>query len=143
MNEHDIARIEEATGCALPIGYREFLLFFPAELNALLRLVRRDARSLFTDTTTIVRWNKFFRSPDYEYENSYGEMCTFPPYHIVIGANGGGDFFHLNAKHKRSRVLIWCHDDGEIRMHSKDLAAFIRGIFISTADLALSRLNLS
>ena len=142
MNERDIARIEKATHCCLPSGYRELLLHFPPMLKAILETGPKDAREVFTDTATIVRWNKFFRDPKYEYEDSYGEMRTFPPHHIVIGANLGGDFFHLNVKRKRTAVLFWCHEDGEISTHSKDLSAFIRSIFRSACEFSLNGLSL-
>jgi hypothetical protein len=60
MNERDIARIEKVTNCTLPRGYRKLLLSFPPELKAVLGLEPRDARLLFTDTATIIKWNKFF-----------------------------------------------------------------------------------
>ena len=83
----------------------------------MLELEPRDARLLFTDTETIIKWNNFFRSPEYEYEDSYGEIRTFPSNHIVIGANAGGDFFHLDAKRKGTTVLFWAHEAGEILEH--------------------------
>ncbi|MBI1247063.1 hypothetical protein GC197_04370 [bacterium] len=143
MNDRDLARIEKATQCELPNGYRELLLNFPPTLKALLEVETKDRRAFFTDAATIVKWNKFFRAPDYEYENSEGEMCTFPPHHIVIGANPGGDFFHLNVKRKRTAVLFWCHEDGEITTYAKDLSAFVRSIFKSAGDIALDGLNLA
>ncbi len=143
MNDGDLARIEKATGLPLPIAYENLLREFPAELLALLKFDQPDDRMLFTDAKTIVHWNKFFRAPDYEYENSYGEMCKLPANHIVIGANSGGDFYHLNAKRKRASVLFWCHEDGEIAECAKNLDAFIREIFSSTADAILYCLDLS
>lgn len=127
----------------MPASYTRLLLSFPRELTAILKLRDADSRILFTDTATIVRWNKFFRDPDYEYEDSYGEMRKFPSNHIVIGANGGGDFYHLNSRSKRSGVLFWCHEDGEITKQSKDLAAFVRDVFAMAADWALYNLDLS
>ncbi|MCR9201766.1 MAG: SMI1/KNR4 family protein [Planctomycetaceae bacterium] len=143
MNERDITRIEKVTQIPLPDGYRELILQFPPELKAILNLRPKDERDIFTDAATIIRWNRFFRSPDYEYENSYGEICTFPSHHIVIGANGGGDFFHLNVKRKRTPVLFWCHDDGEISVQSKNLGSFIQSVFRSTGELVADRLNLT
>jgi hypothetical protein len=143
MNERDITRIEKVTQVPLPDGYRELLLQFPPELKAILNLRPKDERDIFTDAATIIRWNKFFRVPDYEYEDSYGEICKFPPHHIVIGANCGGDFFHLNVKRKRTSVLFWCHEDGEMFVQSKDLGSFIRSVFKSTGDLAVGRLSLT
>ena len=143
MKDSDIARIEKATGLSLPSAYATLLLNFPNELQAILKLDPTDNRLLFNDVRTIVRWNKFFRAPDYEFENSYGEMCKFPANHIVIGANLGGDFYHINAKHKRTSVLFWCHEDGEISKCAKNLDTFVRSIFSTTADLALDGLDLS
>jgi hypothetical protein len=143
MNEGDIVRIEKATNCTLPCGYRKLLLSFPPELKAVLGLEPRDARLLFKDTATIIKWNKFFRSPEYEYDDSYGEICTFPSNHIVIGANAGGDFFHLDAKRKGMTVPFWCHEVGEISKHKIDLASFIHKIFETTASLVLDGLDLS
>ena len=142
MNERDLARIANATQCELPDGYQELLLNFPQTLKALLQVEEKDSRHIFTDTATIVRWNKFFRSPDYEYEDAYGEICTFPPHHIVIGATSGGDFFHLNTQRKRTTVLMWCHEGGELSTHAKDLSAFVRSIFKAAGDLAVDGLVL-
>lgn len=143
MNDRDFARIEKVTGHSLPAAYASLLRHFPVELQALLKLNPPDNRLLFTDAPTIVRWNKFFRAPDYDYENSCGEICKFPADHIVIGANFGGDFYHINSKHKRTPVLFWCHEDGEVTKYAKNLDAFVRGIFASAADLALDGLDLS
>ncbi|WP_158265480.1 SMI1/KNR4 family protein [Blastopirellula marina] len=142
MTDADIRRIEKATGCPLPESYAQLLLNFPPELTALLKLDPPDTRLLFTDAKTIVHWNKFFRAPDYEYEDSYGEMRKFPPSHIVIGANQGGDFYHLNVKRKGTPVLIWEHDSGEIEKEAKDLPSYIRSIFSSAAMCALDRAGL-
>ena len=143
MNDRDLARIEKVTGLSLPTAYSNLLLQFPAELQALLKLDPPESRMLFSDARSIVHWNKFFHASDYEYENSYGEMCKFPTNHIVVGANLGGDFYHINAQHKRTSVLIWCHDDGEISKFAKSLDAFVRAIFSSAADLALDGLDLT
>lgn len=143
MNERDIARIEKVTQHPLPNSYRELLLNFPPSLKSLLEVNHKDVREIFTDAATIIRWNKFFRAPEYEYENSCGEMCKFPRHNIVIGANRGGDFFHLNINRKTSAVLFWCHEDGEISTRSKNLAAFIRSIFKSAGDVSLDGLELT
>ena len=143
MNDQDLDRIRKATGLELPTAYERLLREFPAELLALLKFDEPDGRMLFTDAKTIIHWNKFFRAPDYEYENSYGELCKFPPAHIVIGGNSGGDFYHINTKRKRTAVLMWCHEDGEIDECSKNLDAYVREIFSSTADAILYCLDLS
>ncbi|WP_425400226.1 SMI1/KNR4 family protein [Aeoliella sp.] len=128
MKEAEIKRIEKVTEFPLPSEYRNLLLQFPPELEATLNCRPKDERAIFTDSATIIRWNKFFRAPDYEYEDSNGEICTFPRHHVVIGANAGGDFFHLNTKRKLPNVLLWCHEDGEYLVQSKDLPAFVRSI---------------
>ncbi len=143
MNDSDLSRIEAVTGLELPRGYRRLLQELPPELVALLAFDKPDDRMLFTDVATIVHWNKFFRSPDYEYENSQGEMCKFPANHIVIGSNSGGDFYHIDARNERTRVLFWCHEDGEITECSKNLSAFVHEIFFTTADAILYGLDLS
>lgn len=143
INDGDLARIEKATVLSLPVPNATLLLNFPTELQAILKLDPADSRPLFSDARTIVRWNKFFRAPDYEYENSFGEMCKFPENHIVIGANLGGDFYHINAKHKRTSVLFWCHEDGEITKCAKNLDTFVRNIFSSAASLALDGIDVS
>lgn len=141
MNDRDIARIERTVGHSLPASYSALLRNLPLELECLLKLRSRDSRRLFTEAATIIRWNKFFRRPGYEYENEAGELCSFPGHHIVIGATGGGDFFHLNAKKKRPEVLLWSHDDGEFSVCAKSLAEFVRRIFSSAADIALDRIH--
>ncbi|MEZ5943583.1 MAG: SMI1/KNR4 family protein [Planctomycetaceae bacterium] len=142
MNDVDLAKIEKATGLTLPAAYATLLRKFPAELLALLKFDEPDERMLFTDARTIVRWNKFFRKPDYEYENSSGEICQFPSNHIVIGANSGGDFYHIDTRRKRTAVLFWCHETGEFTECAKHLDAFIREIFSCTADGILYVLDL-
>ena len=143
MNDRDLAKIEKTTGLTLPTAYATLLREFPAELLALLKFDEPDDRMLFTDARTIVHWNQFFRAPEYEYENSYGEMCTFPTSHIVIGANSGGDFYHIDTERKHCSVLFWCHETGEITQCAKNLDAFVREIFSSTADAILYVLDLS
>lgn len=143
MNQNDISRIQNATQVPLPNGYRELLLKFPRNLKTILNSRPKDARDIYTDAQTIIRWNKFFRREEYEYENSTGVICKFPPHHIVIGANGLGDFFHLNTNRKRTAVLFWCHETGEITGHSKDLADFVRWVFVTTADNETRKLSLT
>lgn len=138
MNDRDLARIEKATRLTLPSGYRELLLNFPPMLRAILETRPKDARHIFTDAATISRWNKTFRAPDYVYEDSYGQTQSFPQHHIVIGANQGGDFFHLNVKRKRTVVLLWDHENGEYITHSPNLSAYVRSIFRSAAQTSVS-----
>ena len=142
MNNADLTRIEEVTGLSLPTAYENLLRNFPAELCALLEFHQPEDRELFTDVDTIVHWNRVFREPTYEYENSSGEMRKLPSNHIVIGANPNGDFYHLDVAQSPSPVIFWNHEDGEMSKCAKHLDMFVREIFTTTADAILYCLNL-
>ncbi len=84
----------------------------PDERKTVLDLDPRDKRLLITCATNLIKWSKCYHSP--EYEDSYGEICSFPSNHIVNGANAGGDFLHLDAKQKGTSVIFWCYKVVEI-----------------------------
>jgi hypothetical protein len=123
MGESDVARIETALGHPLPAEYRDFLRRHADE-------VRRIKESLpfrvvlWTDPDDIIRENREARK--YADAMTIGEDGEpWPDEFLVVGTNGGGDFWFVDRSGAKWGLWFWQHEDQEIEEHYESFEAYM------------------
>jgi SMI1 / KNR4 family (SUKH-1) len=118
----DIARIEAALGCRLPVGYRNFLARHTDEVERLKQAMPVRA-VLWTDPAAILRANR----PGWiaEMTRAFGATGPWAGDTIVVGDNGGGDYFFVYRKRSPAGVWHWEHSSKEVSRVSPSFAAYL------------------
>ena len=116
MTESDILGIESALGLALPRDYRQFLVAGVDEAKRIAEDLPFLATS-WTDADEIIRGNRLARA--FADEMTIGEdeddETSWPDRYVLVGTNGGGDFWFVQADGGEPGLWFWEHESHEIR----------------------------
>ncbi|HEY1188361.1 MAG TPA: SMI1/KNR4 family protein [Gemmata sp.] len=115
MGEADVARIESALGCLLPGEYRDFLRRHSDEVCRIKAAVPFRA-VLWTDADAVIRENLDARKrSDAMTIGKDGE--PWPEEFLVVGTNGGGDYWFVDRSGAKWGVWFWQHEAQEVEEH--------------------------
>jgi hypothetical protein len=125
MYEADVARIEEALGHLLPSQYRDFLIHYGDELREINEALPFRA-VLWWDADDVIRENLMFRrhAADLPIASGRSEQ-PWPDYFLVIGTNGGGDYWFIHREALEPAVLFWDHETHRIEQRHGSLARYL------------------
>jgi hypothetical protein len=125
MDASEVARIEIALGHPLPTPYRDFLIHYGEELKEIKETLTYRAVFWF-NADDIIGENLMFRrhAADLHVAGTEGEL-PWPDYYLVIGTNGGGDYWFIHRKQLEPEVLFWSHDTHRIEGRYGSLARYL------------------
>jgi hypothetical protein len=123
MNESDVTKIEWALGYSLPADYRTFLLNDTDEVNRLAELM--PLRSvLWTNADEIVRENIELRK--HASDMTIGEeQKAWPENYLVVGTNGGGDYWFIDRDGKQTGLWFWQHEMQDVELTQATFAEYL------------------
>lgn len=110
MTEADILRVEAALGHPLPGEYRYFLRKYSEEIRRIKQAL--PTRAVFwTTADDIIRGNQNVRR--------YADGMTvegepWPEWYLVIGTNGGGDYWFVDRSGAMWGIGIWWHEEAGV-----------------------------
>ena len=123
MTETDITRIESSLGCALPGEYRDFLVRHADEVRRIKKLLPFRA-VLWTDADEIIRQNHDART--YATAVTFGhDEQPWPDNFLVVGTNGGGDYWFIHCNESKPGVWFWQHEAHQIEQRNPSLRAYL------------------
>ena len=110
MTEAEILRVEAALGYPLPGEYRYFLLRYSEEVRRIKQAVPRWA-ALWITAEDIIHGNQNARR--------YAVGMTvddepWPEDYMVVGTNGGGDYWFVDRSGAMWGIGIWRHEGGGV-----------------------------
>ncbi|MBW2530192.1 MAG: SMI1/KNR4 family protein [Deltaproteobacteria bacterium] len=118
----------------MPKSYLDLLRRFPDELADKLteQQPQPDERMLFTDAETVVAQNEEVRT-----EDIWTEEGPWPPGHLVIGADHGGDKWSLDAKDRKIYRLL--HESGTLEEQAANVEQWLEmgGMYLDGDEGAL------
>lgn len=124
MTEADVARIESALGHSLPADYRAFLIRHADELRRMDEL--RTLRAVIHyDPDEIIGDNNFAHRRGAGVFQLGPERRPWPENYLIVGTNGGGDYWFIHRDGFDPGVWFWSHDSLEVERHSASLADYM------------------
>ena len=124
MTEVDLARIETELAVTVPAHYREFVLAYPQTLRQAKFDYNGELASdsfLFDDPQQVIDSNKGIREPGLLVVDS--ETEPWPDEYLIVGADGGGNYWCVKLGSKSKAVWFFEHEEGIFERESASLAA--------------------
>jgi hypothetical protein len=113
VREKDIQKLEVSLGFSLPQSYREFLKNHSHELRQIKEVLPFRA-VLWTSSKEIIKENKLVRK--YASDMTIGENeDPWPETYIVVGTNGGGDYWFIHKNDPKTGLWFWDHETQEVK----------------------------
>ena len=123
VNRDEVDRIEAELACSLPADYRAFLIQNAAELKQAELLMPLYA-VLWSDPDVIVEENRSAR--EYATSMTIGEeQAPWPETFIVVGTNGGGDYWFIDRDRDDSGIFLWRHELQDIEPYAADFRQYM------------------
>ena len=126
MTLDDVSRVERTLGVVLPRDYRDFLMRHASLLEAAQATLSYYA-VLWTLADDIIRGNMEARS-----HAAYMTICDeeenespWPATNLVVGTNGGGDYWFLALQESPARLYFWQHESHEATEYAPSLEAYV------------------
>ncbi len=122
MTDTDLDRIELALALTLPTSYRRFMLHYPRWL-----LAKQPAWSdverweLANDPERVIRFNESVRGCE---PGEFFDDRPWPTHYFVIGSERNQNWFFLDLSGGSDAVLLFHHEEGEVRREAASLAEF-------------------
>ena len=129
MQHQDIEKIETTLGYSLPPDYKAFLIQHTDELIHAGNLLKYYA-TLWTDAEEIIQGNLDART--YAADMVIGEdeshQQSWPEYYLVVGTNGGGDFWFIDRTGTKSGLWFWQHEENSITQVSISFEQYLANV---------------
>jgi len=122
MTDADLNRIESALGLKLPAFYRRFMLDYPqwlVEKQPDWSDVERG--ELANDPERVIHFNQYVRGFE---PGEFFDDRPWPPDYFVIGSEEEQNWYFLDLAGGSEAVLLFHHEQGEVRREAKSLAEF-------------------
>lgn len=129
MTEAEVARIEARLKVVLPPHYRSFVLAYPRTLlNAALDMKTWQEPAaesfLFNDPKRVIDINRAVREPGRLMLD--GESEPWPGNYLIVGADGGGNYWCVDLEKQGKTVWFFDHEQGAFEQQSKSLPDFVK-----------------
>ena len=129
MHQQDIEKIETMLGYSLPPEYKAFLMQHTNELIRAGNILKYYA-TLWTDAEEIIQGNLDART--YAADMVIGEdeshQQSWPEYYLVVGTNGGGDFWFIDRTGAKSGIWFWQHEENSITQENISFDEYMANI---------------
>lgn len=122
MTQADIARIEAELGISLPAPYCEFVLAYPQSLREAKFAYNQEPASasfVFDNPQLVIDLNRGMREPGLLVMD--GETAPWPNEYLIIGADGGGNYWCVKLGGRSKAVWFFEHEEGVIERQSTSL----------------------
>ncbi|HYT92003.1 MAG TPA: SMI1/KNR4 family protein [Gemmataceae bacterium] len=122
MTEADVASIESELRVTLPSHYREFVLNYPNALREAKFEYNQESAAqslLFDDPQLVIDLNQGVRKLGLFLAD--GETEPWPDKYLIIGADGGGNYWCIIRGGRSKAVWFFEHEEGVFERSSKSL----------------------
>jgi hypothetical protein len=129
VTESDIRRIEETLGVVLPSDYRQFLLSDADEAQRIVRELPFRA-PLWVNADEIICENQLARetSDVMTIGESEADEIPWPDRYVVVGTNGGGDYWFVHADGGERGLWFWQHESHSVTQNNPTFREYMEEI---------------